>query len=156
MAETLHCTKEAEIGEIKAILSTLAADNKWSEKRFDKIESKLDDISALNTAISVMSVSLEHIVEHNQKQDEMMTNQNKTLENINSNLNRLNQGQADLDSKVLSLEKRVTINENLNTIDLRAINKDKNETYLKKYAVPLGVGLSVGMVLIEIMKFFVK
>ena len=117
-----------------------------------KVENRLDDLSNMSTAISVMSVSLEHIVEHNHKQDIMMQNQNDTLRKINDNLSKLNQGQVILDEKVENLERRVNDNEDLNKIDLRAIRKESQTGILTKYALPLGIGATVTAILVELIR----
>lgn len=150
MADNYQCIREGVLNDLKTGVQILNKDAIEDNRRLDKIESKLDDLSAISTAISVMSLSLEHIVEHNQRQDEMMREQNKTLEFINNNLNRLNQGQENLESKVGKLEVRVEKNENLNTLDLRALNKEKQETFLKRYAGPLAAGMAIGALLLQI------
>lgn len=150
MAESYQCIKEGLVNDLKTSIQVLNKDAVSHGKRLDKIENKMDDLSTISAAISVMSLSLEHIVEHNARQDEMMKNQNKTLEFINSNLNRLNQGQENLEAKVGKLEDRVDRNENLNTIDLRTINKEQKENYLKKYAGPIAIVLSLGALALQI------
>lgn len=150
MADNYKCVKEDALSDLRVnveILNKGAIDN---NRRLDKIENKVDDLSAISSAISVMSLSLEHIVEHNQRQDEMMKAQNKTLESMNSNLNRLNQGQENLEAKVGKLEIKVEQNETLNTVDLRTVNKEKQEVFLKKYAGPVAAGMAIGVILLQI------
>lgn len=150
MTDGVHCLREKDLGTLRSDIQILIGESRQSDKRINKLESKLDDVSTISTAISVMSLSLEHIVEHNHRQDDMMRNQNKTLENMNENLNRLNQGQNSLEQKVEKLEVRVDNNETLNTVDLRGINKDKQESYLKKYAGPITLGIAIGGILVQI------
>ena len=145
-----HCLREADISAMRSDLQVLTNDVRQDDKRLNKLETKMDDMSTISTAISVMSLSLEHIVEHNHRQDDMMRNQNKTLENMNENLSRLNQGQTNLEKKVEKLEVRVDNNETLNTVDLRGINKHKQEDYLKKYAGPIAVGVAIGALIVQI------
>lgn len=150
MAENYQCIKEGVISDLKISVQMLNKDAVLHGQQLEKIENKMDDLSAISVAISVMSLSLEHIVEHNTRQDEMMKSQNKTLEFINNNLNRLNQGQENLEAKVGKLEDRVDRNESLNTVDLRAINKEQKENYLKKYAGPIAIVLSLGALALQI------
>lgn len=154
MTENYLCTKEGVLGDLRNDVSVLKKDAATDEKRLDKVESKIDDMSTISTAISVMSLSLEHIVEHNHRQDDLMRSQSKTLGNINENLNRLNEGQTNLEKKVENLETRVDHNDELHTIDLRNINKIKEETYLKQYAGPVAAGVAIGGVLIQLLNVF--
>lgn len=150
MTENYHCIKEGELSNLRETVASLKAESASREKRVSKVEVKCDDMSTLSTAISVMSLSLEHIVEHNHRQDDMMRSQVKTLERMNENLTNLNQGQSNLEKKVESLEVRVDNNETLNTVDLRGINKHKQEDYLRKYAGPLVAGMAVGAIILQI------
>ena len=115
--------RELELGNLKADVRVLIRDIAEGGKRLTKLENKCEDFANVSTAISVMSVSLEHIVEHNHKQDILAKNQNGTLSKINDNLSKLNQGQARLDEKVESLEERVNYNEDVNMVDLRSIDR---------------------------------
>ena len=150
MADGIHCLKESDLSGLKSDVKVLSSNSAQYDTRLNKLEIKLEDISTISTAISVMSLSLEHIVEHNHRQDDLMRNQNKTLERMNENLSNLNQGQSSLEKKVESLEVRVDNNETLNTVDLRGINKDKQETYLKKYAAPFALGIAIGTIILQI------
>ena len=150
MAENYHCIKEGELSNLRETVASLKSDAAWREKRVAKVEVKCDDMATITTSISVMALSLEHIVEHNHRQDDMMRNQIKTLERMNENLTNLNQGQSNLEKKVEKLEVRVDNNETLNTVDLRGINKYKNEEYLKKYAGPIVAGMAMGAIILQI------
>lgn len=150
MTEHYHCIREKDFSDVRSDLSSMKSEAAARDRRLAAGEKRLDDLSSLTTAISVMSLSLEHIVEHNHRQDEMMKNQNKTLERINENLSRLNEGQTNLEKKVENLEVRVDNNEALNTVDLRGINKRKNEEYLIKYAGPVVAGMAIGAIILQI------
>lgn len=134
-----------------------------ADKRIDMMQEKYETMNDLNTAISVMSLTLDHIVEHNERQDKLQDNLSsaisslmKTLENINTNLNELNQGQRHLNSKVAQLEERVEKGEQKSMVDLRDLEKEKQVGLLKKYGAPVGIGVGLGttlaMILLEILK----
>lgn len=134
-----------------------------ADKRIDMMQEKYETMNDLNTAISVMSLTLDHIVEHNERQDKLQDNLSsaisslmKTLENINTNLNELNQGQRHLNSKVAQLEERVERGEQKSMVDLRDLEKEKQVGLLKKYGAPVGIGVGLGttlaMILLEILK----
>lgn len=153
MEEKYRCLKESDLSNIKGDIRVLIRDISKGDARLEKLEDRFEDLSNMSTAISVMSVSLEHIVEHNHKQDQMMRSQNETLSRINDNLSKLNQGQVILDEKVENLERRVNDNEDLNKIDLRAIRKESQTGILKKYALPVGLGATVAAIVIEIIQY---
>lgn len=128
-------------------------------KRVDNVENKIDDMTDMKIAINTISVSMEHIVEHNKRQDgyskrqdELNERQNRTLENINTNLNELNEGQRSLNGKVEKLEQRVDENESKHSIDLRDIEKKKYMDIFIKYILPTGGGLIVLLELLKIWK----
>ena len=150
MTEHYHCIREKDFSDMRSDLSSMKSEAASKDKRIEKLEIRCDDLGSLTTSISVMSLSLEHIVEHNHRQDDLMRNQNKTLERMNENLSNLNQGQSSLEKKVESLEVRVDNNETLNTVDLRGVNKRKNEEYLIKYAGPIVAGMAIGAILLQI------
>ena len=119
-------------------------------KRVDGMENKIDDMTEMKIAINTISMSMEHIVEHNTRQDELNSRQNETLDKINENLNELNEGQRTLNNKVEKLEKRVDENENKHFIDTRDIEKEKHINVLKKYGVPFSVGIAIGTFLLKL------
>ena len=153
MTDQYRCLKESDLGNIKADVRVLVRDATKGDERLTRLENRFEDLSNMSTAISVMSVSLEHIVEHNHKQDLMMRNQNETLSKINENLNKLNQGQIILDEKVENLERRVNDNEDLNKIDLRQLRKEAQTGVLRKYGLPVGIGATAAAIIIEMIKF---
>lgn len=148
-----RCIKESDLGNIKADVRVLVRDIAKGDERLTRLENRFEDLSNMSTAISVMSVSLEHIVEHNHKQDLMMRSQNETLSKINENLNKLNQGQVILDEKVENLEKRVNDNEDLNKIDLRQLRKETETGILRKYGLLVGIGATAAAIIMEMIKF---
>lgn len=99
-----------------------------------------------------MSLTLDHIVEHNERQDKIQEKQNDTLDRINDNLNMLNGGQATLNRKVENLEHRVSENEQKTSIDLRDIDKQDTIALLKKYGAPFALGGGITLILLEIIK----
>lgn len=152
MTERYVCSKESELGSIKADIKVLIRDSSEHQRKINKLDQRYEDMSTMSTAISVMSVSLEHIVEHNHKQDDIMLRQHNTLEKINENLNRLNDGQSKLDEKVENLESRVSKNEELSNIDIRELNKQYQTNILKRYGLPAGIGATAALLLTELMK----
>ena len=143
MERSLPCDKHEE--QIK----TLFEKDKSTNKRIDGMEVKVDDMTDMKIAITKISTSMDYLIEHNKKQDELNEKQNQTLDKINQNLNELNEGQRILNSKVEKLEKRVDENENKHSIDLRDIEKKKYTEVFFKYILPTGGGL---IILLEIIK----
>lgn len=152
MTERYVCSKESELGSMKADIKVLMRDSSEHQRKINKLDQRYEDMSTMSTAISVMSVSLEHIVEHNHKQDDIMSRQHNTLEKINENLNILNDGQSKLDEKIENLESRVSKNEELNNIDIRELNKQYQTNVLKRYSLPAGIGATAALLLAELMK----
>lgn len=159
MTESYRCIKEVDFGDIRADIKVLEKSVDENEKKIDRLKKKTESQNELSTAISVMSVTLEHIVEHSKRQDTVMENQNKTLENINTNLSQLSEGQRNLNqeqknlnSKVAKLEERVSISESKSILDIRDIEKQKYMNILHKFAVPFGVGGGVALLIMEIIK----
>lgn len=153
MTDQHRCLKESDLGNMRSDVKVLIRDISKGDERLTRLENRFEDLSNMSTAISVMSVSLEHIVEHNHKQDVMMRNQNETLSKINENLNKLNQGQVILDEKVENLERRVNDNEDLNKIDLRELRKESQTGILRKYGLPMGIGATAAAIIMEMIKF---
>lgn len=164
------CLQEKDIKAMRQELSDGKSDIRVIEhniisadKRIDTMQEKYETMNDLNTAISVMSLTLDHIVEHNERQDKLQENQSetmasqmKTMENINQNLNELNQGQRHLNSKVAQLEERVDESEKKSMVDLRDVEKEKQTGILKKYGAPVGIGVGLGttlaLIVLEVLK----
>lgn len=153
MTEQHRCIKESVLGDMKMETRVLMKDFSENKGRLERLEKQFEDLSTISTAVSVMSVSLEHIVEHNHKQDILVREQSQTLGKINENLNKLNQGQLILDERVINLEKRVDENESLNRIDLRKLRQESQTGILRRYAVPVGLGATAAAIIIELLKF---
>lgn len=144
--ENTPCTKHEEQ------IRTLYEKDKTVNKRVDSMESKISDMTDMKLAINTISISMEHIVEHNKRQDVLNGRQNATLENINQNLNelnegqrRLNEGQVNLDNKVAQLEERVETSEGRQLIHTGQLTRD----FILKFAIPAGI---VGTVLIKLIE----
>ena len=152
MSQEGRCLKESHLSDMRADIAGMNKDCKSFKRRLGTLESKADNLADLNVAINVMSLSLEHIVLHNETQDNLVGRQAETLEKINENLNHLNQGQNSLERKVESLESRVDDNESLHMIDIREVEKIKQENYLKRYAIPMSFGAAIGALIIELIK----
>lgn len=154
-----RCLKEGSIGDMKSDIRILNKAVELNEKKIENLSGKCDIMNDLSTTMSVMSLSLEHIVEHNnmqdrrqEKQDEVVAKQNETLVNINQNLSELNKGQASLDHKIENLEERVDASEQRNTINIMDLQKEKYLNYLRKYVVPGATGAAIMAALLEILK----
>lgn len=159
MGDVPRYLKESDVRDIRANVTILWEKCEEQRRKQEKMELKYDSMNELNTAINVMSVTLEHIVEHNTRQDErqdkqdnLMTAQNKTLEHINQNLNELNLGQKSLSRKVDSLEDRVDTNEKKHSVDLRDIDYESKKNLLQQYGAPAGIGAALMLIILEIIK----
>lgn len=146
------CLEESDWRELCSSMTGLSRDTKSLQRRVDGLEAKASDLAELNTAISVMSLTLEHIVQHNATQDKLVERQAATLDKINDNLLSLNKGQDTLELKVDTLESRVDNNESLHTIDIREVEKIKQENYLIKYAIPMSFGAAISAIILEAIK----
>lgn len=152
MVDIHKCVKESEWGKVKGDIRVLEREVEEATRQRNILADKCDDIAEINTSISVISLSLEHMIKYDEKQDVMMAEQHKTLININENLNTLNQGQANLNNKVEKLEQRVDESERRSTINIMDIQKAKVMDVMKKYAVPAGLGGTLALLLMEILK----
>lgn len=153
------CFKEDALSDMHADIRVLTKTVEENEKKIQRVKDKCEIMNDLSTTMSIMSLSLEHIVEHNKRQDDrqekqdlVVENQNKTLVNINQNLSELNQGQRNLDHKVENLERRVDISEERSTINILDIAKEDKIGILKKYAYPMGAGAAVLAAVLQILK----
>lgn len=161
MEDPSNYFRKSEVSDIKGDIRVLQNDQKTLYKRVDWLESKSDNWNQLSNAISVMSVTLEHIVEHNKKQDKRQDEQdgraertNETLERINSSLVELTQSQTHLNRKVGVLEERVDNNENKHVIDTRDISTTSYRNILMQYGVPAGVGAGILYIILELIQAF--
>ena len=146
-----ECARDRDIGALISEVRALSKLHENEARRVDGLEVKINDMTDMKIAINTISVSMQHMVEHNKAQDILNEKQNETLENMNQNLHELNAGQRKLHSKVASLEQRVDENEERHVIDTRLIDKETQLSKLKKSAVPLGLG-AAGALLVEILK----
>lgn len=193
--------QRVDIGKLKEDVGTCKSDIRLLEhnvisadKKIAIMEDRYEQMNDLNTAISVMSLTLDHIVEHNTRQDNQRENDLKmvaeereshiqalaeqrehntknmeaiteTLGKMNKNLTQLTQGQehlnnkmGSLNSKVELLEDRVEQSEKKSMIDLRDLEKEEKMGVLRKYGMPVGVGVGIGttlaMIILEIIKAF--
>lgn len=152
MVDIHKCVKESEWATVKGDIRLLEREAEEATRQRNILMDKCDDIAEINTSISVISLSLEHMIKYDEKQDVMMAEQHKTLVNINENLNELNQGQRTLNNKVEQLEQRVDESERRSTINIMDIQKAKAIDIMKKYAVPAGVGGTLALLIVEILK----
>ena len=134
-------------------------------KKVYNVENKIDDMTDMKLTMNTISLTMQNIQEHNERQDAWNKNmfesqsklnerQNNTLDRINENLNKLNAGQTNLEGQVTELKQRVDENEVKHSVDLRDIEKMKNIDVLKKYGIPFGVGITIGTFLLEVIKVF--
>lgn len=183
-----------DVGACKSDMRLLEYNVASADKKITIMEDKYEQMNDLNTAISVMSLTLDHIVEHNTRQDKQreadlkraaeqqelnvqtlaeqqernntsMAQITETLGKMNKNLTQLTQGQehlnkkmGSLNSKVELLEDRVEQSERKSMIDLRDLEKEEKMGVLRKYGMPIGVGVGIGttlaMIILEIIKAF--
>lgn len=159
MGDAPRYLKESDVRDIRSNITILQERCEEQYRKQALMDAKYESMNELNTAINVISVTLEHIVEHNtkqdirqDKQDDLMTAQNKTLEHINQNLNELNLGQRSLSRKVDSLEDRVDTNEKKHFIDLRDMEHESKKNILQQYGAPVGIGAALMLIILEIIK----
>ena len=154
-----RCVRERDLSDMRADIKMLKKTVNDNEQELQRVKDKSETMNQLNTTMSVMSLSLEHIIEHNQRQDDrqekqdvVVAKQNETLVNINQNLNELNKGQNNLNQKVANLEARVNINEEKTKINIVDIQKEKYTRYLRDYAVPFTIGSAFAALLLQLLK----
>lgn len=142
-----------EIAEIKGIIKLLEQHDRETDKKIDKLVLQCDDLADIKNSISIVSLTLQHVAENNSKQDIIMTNLTDTLSSINANLSELNQGQSRNSEQIGTLKKRVDLNEQLHSIDLREAEQARYISSIVKYGVPAaGVGGALALIIAEIIK----
>lgn len=98
----------------------------------------LDKNMALQTQL------LENVVEHNDKQDRRMDEQQKTIVKINENLTELTEGQRVLNKRVGKLEDQVEKGKNKGKVDII-------DTFVKY--IPYLILVGAGYLILNITKF---
>lgn len=156
-----RCMKEGDLSDMRSDIRMLIKDTEEDGKKIDRLKENYSSMNKIETAISLMSLSMEHMVEHNkrqdirqEKQDMVVEKQNETLVCINQNLNELNAGQNNLSQKVANLEDRVEDNENKTKVDILDIEREKYLNYLRKYAAPFAIGSAFAGVVLQLIKIF--
>lgn len=133
---------------------------------FKKVE-EISDIRQvfhnLDKNMAVQTEMLKNIVEHNKKQDERMDKQDKRMDEqhkvmtqMSENLTRLNTEVIEVKDEIREVKEVQSTNENKHLIDLRDINKEEKTTFLKKYGMPLGIGIAIGGSLLPIIIEVIK
>ena len=87
---------------------------------------------------------LENVVEHNDKQDRRMNEQQKTIVKINENLTELTEGQRVLNKRVGKLEDQVEKGKNKGKVDIV-------DTFAKY--IPYLILVGTGYLILNITKF---
>ncbi len=153
MEKKLPCDRHEE--QIK----TLFKKDESMEKRIEKVENDRDFMHSLDKNMTLQTQMIKEIREHNLRQDVRMDKQDKRLDeqhqvivSINENLTELTEGQRALNNRVGKLEDRVEENDLKHKIDLRDVDNDKNTNILRQWAAPLGIGMGIAMLVLEIIK----
>lgn len=161
MNERGQCIREADFGNLRADVRLLTQAALERDKKIAFLNEKYEDMHEMNTNLKIITLTLEQVSEHNQKQDALqekrdaiIANQNKTLEEINANLSGLNNAHSNLNQKVVNLETRFNEAESKSTVDLRELNKQSTSDFLKKNAYPVGVGAAITLIIVEVIKAF--
>ena len=136
--EKLPCDTHAE--QIKTLF-----------KQDEALEEKVKEADSLNKAIhnldknmALQTQLLENVVEHNDKQDRRMNEQQKTIVKINENLTELTEGQRVLNKRVGKLEDQVEKGKNKGKVDIV-------DTFAKY--IPYLVLVGTGYLILNISKF---
>ena len=137
-------------------------------KRVESMDNFANILYSLDKSYALQSQVLQQMSDRNDRQDERMDKQDKRMEeyqkvivSVNDNLTELtegqrflNDGQKNLDNQVKSLKQRVEQNEEKHLIDTRDIDKEKKINFLKKWGVPMSVGIAVGTFLLRLIEIF--
>ena len=136
--EKLPCDTHAE--QIKTLF-----------KQDEALEEKVKEADSLNKAIhnldknmALQTQLLENVVEHNDKQDRRMNEQQKTIVKINENLTELTEGQRVLNKRVGKLEDQVEKGKNKGKVDIV-------DTFAKY--IPYLILVGTGYLILNITKF---
>lgn len=129
-------------------IKTLFKTTNRLENRIDSLDEKFKDLNKLDMSIMSISMTLENLYKHSKKQDTLNERQNDTLEVINTNLINLNTKVNELERCQKNLDKRVTLNEQLHTIDIREVTLNK----IKQLLIPGSIGALIGALIIELLK----
>lgn len=137
MEEKLPCDKHSE--QIKTLF-----------RQCENIENIRDSFHSLDKNMVLLTQLLQNVVDHNKKQDLIMTGQQEAITKINENLTELTEGQRILNNRVEKLEVKVIENESKNIIDIRDLQKEKYKDAFLKYILPTGGGLIILLKIFEV------
>lgn len=139
----LPCDKREE--QIKALV-----------KRVDGMEDMRGFVHSIDKNMGIQTIMLEHIVEHNIRQDKRMNNQEDRMEKQDEVMVQMSESLMDLNSEVKYVKEEVEIvktvqdgNEEKHLVDLRIIEKKRYVETLFRYVLPIS---GAGVIIWEIIR----
>ena len=146
MESRVLCNKHEE--QIK----TLFKRNESMEKRIEKIENDRDFMHNLDKSMALQTQLIESINAKMDEQHEINIKVNENLTKLSEQYNALNVKVDKIGNDQKKLAKKVEENEDKHSVDLRDVDRERNEDILAKYGAHFGVGIAIGMLILEIIK----
>lgn len=126
-------------------------------KKVDSMENVTMLMYSLDKNMAVQTSMLEHIVEHNVKQDLRMDKQEDRSDKQDAIMGKMSISLTELNDELKGVKSDVDIvkdvqsdNEMKHNVDLRDIEKGKYVDYIVKYTLPLG---GAAVIIWQIMQF---
>lgn len=150
--EECKCSKDAEIATLQSEVKTLFNQDKEMLIKINKNKSMKDVLFSLDKNMAVQTNMLEHIIEHNIKQDvradkqeeradkqeERADKQDKIMVQMSANLTKLNEDVKGVKGEVAIVKEVQSENEAKHYVDLRDISKKQYTDILVQYGLPAG------------------
>lgn len=150
--EECKCSKESEIATLRSEVKTLFKQDEDMLVKINKNKSMRDVMFNLDKNMAVQTNMLEHIIEHNikqdlrsdrqeeraNKQDERANKQEKIMMQMSNNLTKLNEDVKGVKGEVEVVKEFQSINESKHHVDLRDVTKKQYTDTLIQYGLPAG------------------
>lgn len=123
-------------------------------KKVDATDNLSSVIHNLDKNMAVQTKMMEHVVEHNAKQDIIMEQISSNLTELNNGYKTLSKEVSEVKGEIKDVSKRVDENEEKHNIDTRDIDKDRYIKKIYKIMTPIGIGaiLAFAIELFKILK----
>jgi uncharacterized coiled-coil protein SlyX len=133
-------------------VKTLFKRTESMEKKIEKIENDRDFIHNLDKSMALQTQLIQSINAKMDEQHEINIKVNENLTKLSEQYNALNVKVDKIGNDQKKLAKKVEENEDKHNIDLRDVDRERNKGILVKYGAPFGVGIAIGMLILEIVK----
>ena len=133
-------------------IKTLFKKDESMEKRVEKTENDRDFLHSLDKNMALQTQLIESINAKMDEQHEINIKVNENLTKLSEQYNALNVKVDTIGNDQKKLAKKVEENEDKHSVDLRDVDKERNKGILVKYGAPFGIGIAIGMLVLEVIK----